>query len=132
LTGICLQRPANVALVLTLGSAAHPEGALAEKWASSRASIPDVVCLCHDVLPGGGRIKARVKEKIGQLSSECFDGRLSAMLGFIKTSAREDGLNDLREGYKALFQHIDKPMRTMGDLVRRGGYVGEIVAARHA
>jgi len=29
---------------------------------------------------------------------------------------------------KAFFQHIDKPMRTMADLVRRGRYANEIMA----
>ena len=47
---------------------------------------------------------------------------------FIKTPAGEDGLNYLCEGYKAFFQHIDKPMGVMADLVRKRRYADEIMA----
>ena len=47
---------------------------------------------------------------------------------FIKTPTGEEGLNYLCEGYKAFFQHIDRPMRTMADLVRKGRYADEIMA----
>jgi len=46
---------------------------------------------------------------------------------FVKTPTGEDGLNYLCEGYKAFFQHIDRPMRIMADLVRRGRYADEIM-----
>jgi uncharacterized protein len=46
---------------------------------------------------------------------------------FIKTPDGEDGLNYLCAGYKAFFQHIDKPMRVMADLVRRGRHADEIM-----
>ena len=46
---------------------------------------------------------------------------------FIKTPSGEDGLNYLCEGYKAFFQHIDRPMRIMADLVRKGRYADEIM-----
>jgi serine-type anaerobic sulfatase-maturating enzyme len=39
---------------------------------------------------------------------------------FIKTPDGEEGLNYLCDGYMAFFRHIDKPMRTMADLVRKG------------
>jgi uncharacterized protein len=46
---------------------------------------------------------------------------------FIKTPDGHDGLNYLCEGYKAFFLHIDKPMRIMADLVRRGRNADEIM-----
>ena len=46
--------------------------------------------------------------------------------GFAATG--EAGLNYLCEGYKAFFQHMDRPMRIMGDLIRSGRYADEIVA----
>ncbi len=46
---------------------------------------------------------------------------------FIKTPAGEDGLNYLCEGYKAFFEHIDKPMRIMADLVGKRRYADEIM-----
>jgi uncharacterized protein len=46
---------------------------------------------------------------------------------FIKTPSGEDGLNYLCEGYKAFFQHVDKPMRVMADLVGKRRYADEIM-----
>jgi uncharacterized protein len=46
---------------------------------------------------------------------------------FIKTPAGEDGLNYLCAGYKAFFTHIDKPMRTMANLLQQGRYADEIM-----
>jgi len=39
---------------------------------------------------------------------------------FIRTPDGEDGLNYLCAGYKAFFQHIDRPMRVMSRLLREG------------
>jgi uncharacterized protein len=39
---------------------------------------------------------------------------------FIETPGGEPGLNYLCSGYKAFFQHADKPMQIMADLIRRG------------
>ncbi len=46
---------------------------------------------------------------------------------FIKTPDGEDGLNYLCAGYKAFFMHIDKPMRSMADLIKQGRYADEIM-----
>ena len=46
---------------------------------------------------------------------------------FIRTPSGEEGLNWLCAGYKAFFQHIDGPMRTMADLIRNGRYPDEIM-----
>jgi uncharacterized protein len=48
-------------------------------------------------------------------------------LGFISTPDGEPGLNDLCAGYKAFFTHIDRPMRLMADLLRRGRYADEVM-----
>ena len=46
---------------------------------------------------------------------------------FIETPDGEPGLNYLCAGYKLFFNHIDRPMRTMADLLRRGRYADEIM-----
>jgi uncharacterized protein len=46
---------------------------------------------------------------------------------FIMTPDGEDGLNYLCAGYKAFFTHIDRPMRIMTDLLRRGWAPAEIM-----
>jgi uncharacterized protein len=46
---------------------------------------------------------------------------------FIETPEGEPGLNYLCAGYKAFFNHIDKPMRMMADLLRRGRYADEVM-----
>lgn len=46
---------------------------------------------------------------------------------FITAPTGEEGLNYLCEGYKAFFLHIDKPLRRMTDLLRRGHYADEIM-----
>jgi uncharacterized protein len=46
---------------------------------------------------------------------------------FIETPDGEPGLNYLCAGYKAFFQHIDQPMRTMSELLRRNRAPAEIM-----
>jgi uncharacterized protein len=47
---------------------------------------------------------------------------------FIETPSGEPGLNYLCAGYLAFFTHIDRPMRMMADLLRRGRYADEVMA----
>ncbi|MCJ7558844.1 MAG: anaerobic sulfatase maturase [Gammaproteobacteria bacterium] len=46
---------------------------------------------------------------------------------FIETPDGESGLNYLCAGYKAFFEHIDQPMRTMAELLRRNRAPAEIM-----
>jgi uncharacterized protein len=46
---------------------------------------------------------------------------------FIETPDGEPGLNYLCAGYKAFFKHVDRPMRLMADLLRRGRYADEMM-----
>ncbi len=46
---------------------------------------------------------------------------------FISTPGGEPGLDYLCAGYKAFFGHIDRPMRMMADLLRRGRAPSELV-----
>jgi uncharacterized protein len=46
---------------------------------------------------------------------------------FIKAPDGEEGLNYLCQGYRKFFLHIDKPMRTMANLLRQGRYADEIM-----
>jgi uncharacterized protein len=52
---------------------------------------------------------------------ECPRGR------FLKSAEGEPGLNYLCAGYKAFFQHIDKPMRRMAELLCQGRFADEIM-----
>ena len=47
---------------------------------------------------------------------------------FISTPDGEPGLNYLCAGYMAFFRHVDRPMRMMADLLRRGHYADEVMA----
>ena len=47
---------------------------------------------------------------------------------FIETPDGEPGLNYLCAGYKAFFGHVDRPMRMMSDLLRKGRAPSELVA----
>ncbi|MEJ2209623.1 MAG: anaerobic sulfatase maturase [Anaerolineae bacterium] len=47
---------------------------------------------------------------------------------FSKTPDGDGGLNYLCAGYKLFFQHVDRPMRTMADLLRRQRAPAEIMA----
>ena len=47
---------------------------------------------------------------------------------FLTTPDGEPGLNYLCAGYMAFFKHIDRPMRLMADLLRRGRYADEAMA----
>jgi uncharacterized protein len=46
---------------------------------------------------------------------------------FIHTPDGEAGLNYLCAGYKLFFNHINRPMRLMADLLRRGRYADEVM-----
>jgi uncharacterized protein len=46
---------------------------------------------------------------------------------FIYTPDGEAGLNYLCAGYKLFFNHINRPMRLMADLIRRGRYADEVM-----
>jgi uncharacterized protein len=46
---------------------------------------------------------------------------------FIETPDGESGLNFLGAGYQAFFEHVDRPMRVMADLLRRGRYADEVM-----
>jgi len=46
---------------------------------------------------------------------------------FIQIPDGERGLNYLCAGYKLFFNHINRPMRIMADLLRRGNYADEIM-----
>lgn len=45
----------------------------------------------------------------------------------LKTPDGQPGLNYLCEGNRAFFRHIDRPMRIMADLLRRGRYADEVM-----
>mgnify|MGYP003337595547 CR=1 FL=1 len=44
----------------------------------ARACVGDIVNLCSNVLPGGGRLKACVKDNMSKLSADCVDAMLTA------------------------------------------------------
>ena len=46
---------------------------------------------------------------------------------FLRTPDGEEGLNYLCAGYKAFFQHIDRPMKVMADFLRRGKSAADIM-----
>lgn len=46
---------------------------------------------------------------------------------FIRTPDGEPGLNYLCAGYKLFYNHVDRPMRVMANLLRQGRYADEIM-----
>ncbi len=50
---------------------------------------------------------------------------------FIETPDGEEGLNYLCAGYKHFFNHVDRPMKVMANLVRSGRYADEIMQLYH-
>ena len=46
---------------------------------------------------------------------------------FVVTPDGEPGLNYLCPGFKTFFHHVDRPMRAMGDLLRRGRAPAEMM-----
>ncbi|MGB8383479.1 MAG: anaerobic sulfatase maturase [Dermatophilaceae bacterium] len=46
---------------------------------------------------------------------------------FLTTADGEPGLNYLCEGYRALFRHVDEPMRVMASVVARGGEAAAVM-----
>ena len=46
---------------------------------------------------------------------------------FLTTPDGEPGLNYLCAGYKSFFQPVDRPMRIMAELLRRGRFADEIM-----
>src|SRR5664280_2770003 len=63
---------------------AHPaiaEDRLIEGFKIIRACAGDVERLCSGITPGGGRIKACVKDKLTQMSPQCFDALVTAIAG---------------------------------------------------
>jgi len=46
---------------------------------------------------------------------------------FSETPDGEAGLNYLCAGYRMFFNHIDRPMRRMADLLKRGRFADEIM-----
>jgi len=63
----------------------------------------------------------RVCEVLFACYGECPRNR------FVHTPDGEPGLNYLCPGYKLFFNHIDRVMRIMADLLRRGRYADEIM-----
>jgi hypothetical protein len=72
---------------LSVVSPSSAQNRMIEDFRVVRACTSDVVRLCSDVLPGGGRIKACLKEKMSQLSAPCIDTILAAMAAARETAA---------------------------------------------
>lgn len=51
---------------------------------------------------------------------------------FINTPDGEEGLNYLCEGYKKFFNHVNKPMQIMADLISKNRYADEIMSIYEA
>jgi hypothetical protein len=68
-------------MIAAVTTPARAEGVVAEGWNAAAACIPDIEKLCGGVTPGGGRIKACIKQHIGELSPACFDDVLTLAVG---------------------------------------------------
>lgn len=66
-----MPRP-TIALTLALATlAATPQAQAGDAKSVRSVCRADYERLCHDVQPGGGRIKACMKEHLSQLSEDC-------------------------------------------------------------
>ena len=73
-----LKALAAVAVLLLSASTAMAQSKAAR--ATMRACKPDIARFCSQVPPGGGRIKACMKENIHQLSEPCKEALFQAWL----------------------------------------------------
>ena len=75
------------AALAMLSLPAFAQSQLSEAWDLARACAGDVMRFCAGVMPGGGRIKACMKENMAQLSPSCreafeaFEGKQGADQG---------------------------------------------------
>jgi uncharacterized protein len=74
------------------------------------------------------------QDKLDSLPQYCLDCEVRFVCNggcpknrFINTPDGEPGLNYLCAGYRAFFNHIDRPMRIMADLLRRNHAPAEIM-----
>lgn len=77
-------RMLNLALAGALSLSAGQALAEAEfraDLAALKACAPDVARLCHDIVPGAGRIRTCMKKNIGTLSDSCVDAMIVAAVG---------------------------------------------------
>ena len=63
---------------LVWATATQAQDRLIRDFHVARACVGDIVNLCSNVLPGGGRLKACVKENMSKLSADCVDAMLTA------------------------------------------------------
>ena len=68
-----------VPALFLFASTAMAEDRLVRDFRVVRACAGDVWTLCSDVMPGGGRIKACMKDNMSKLSAGCVDALLTAM-----------------------------------------------------
>jgi len=83
-------KKSSLVLGAALGVLSPPtlaQSQLLETWDVARACASDLVRYCAGVMPGGGRIKACMKENMAQLSPSCreafeaFEGKQGADQG---------------------------------------------------
>lgn len=68
-----IRRMLTIAIVLLAGTANAQQASQAQMQAWRDACAPDVKRLCPGISPGGGRLKACIREHAGEFSKPCAD-----------------------------------------------------------
>lgn len=69
----------TIAIVLFAGSAYAQQAGQAQMLAAREICAPEIKQLCPGISPGGGRLKACIREHAGEFSKPCADAMKDVM-----------------------------------------------------
>lgn len=73
-----IRKTLTIAIVLFAGAVHAQQASQAQMQAWREACAPDVKRLCPGISPGGGRLKACIREHASEFSKPCMDAMKTA------------------------------------------------------